>query len=91
MSENNKLDKNALKQAVNNGLVKDKFRLNRDLQAILGLIKQEKPFDNKLTKFLALVERSQHVLAHRKTVLKLNYPELLPVSQKREQILAALS
>ncbi|MBQ0793350.1 MAG: ATP-dependent RNA helicase HrpA, partial [Oleispira antarctica] len=91
MSQNNKLDKNALKQAVNNCLTKDKYRLNRDLHAIFGLAKQEKPFDNKLAKLLVAIERSQQVLAQRKTVLTLNYPESLPVSQKREQILAALS
>ncbi|MFT4907285.1 MAG: ATP-dependent helicase HrpA [Oleispira sp.] len=91
MSQNNKLDRSALQQAVSNCLAKDTFRLNRDLQTIFGLIKQNKPFDNKLAKLLLSIERSQQVLAQRKTVLKLNYPESLPVSQKREQILAALS
>ncbi len=91
MSQNNKLDRSALQQAVSNCLAKDTFRLNRDLQTIFGLIKQNKSFDNKLAKLLLSIERSQQVLAQRKTVLKLNYPESLPVSQKREQILAALS
>jgi ATP-dependent helicase HrpA len=91
VSQNNKLDRSALQQAVSNCLAKDTFRLNRDLQTIFGLIKQNKPFDNKLAKLLLSIERSQQVLAQRKTVLKLNYPESLPVSQKREQILAALS
>lgn len=91
MSQNNKLDRSALQQAVSNCLAKDTFRLNRDLQTIFGLIKQNKPFDNKLAKLLLSIERSQQVLAQRKTVLKLNYPESLPVSQKREQILAALT
>jgi ATP-dependent helicase HrpA len=83
--------RSALQQAVSNCLAKDTFRLNRDLQTIFGLIKQNKSFDNKLAKLLLSIERSQQVLAQRKTVLKLNYPESLPVSQKREQILAALS
>lgn len=91
MSQNNKLDRNALKQAVNNCLAKDKFRLNRDLQAIFRLIQQEKPIDKKLAKLLQTIERSQQILAQRKTELKLQYPETLPVSQKREQILEALS
>lgn len=91
MSQNNKLDTKALKQAVNNCLAKDKFRFNRDLQTISGLLKQEKPFDKKLAKLLVAIERSQLVLAQRKTVLTLRYPESLPVSQKREQILAALA
>ena len=91
MSQNNKLDQAALKQAVNNCLVKDKFRLNRDLQAISRLIKQEKPIDKKLAKLLQSIERSQQILAQRKTELKLHYPESLPVSQKREKILEALS
>ena len=91
MSQNNKLDRYALKQAVNNCLAKDKFRLNRDLQAIFRLIQQEKPIDKKLAKLLQTIERSQQILAQRKTELKLQYPETLPVSQKREQILEALS
>jgi len=91
VSQNNKLDREALRQAVNNCLAKDKFRFNRDVQAIFSLVKQEKPFDSKLAKLLAAIERSQRVLAQRQTELTLRYPEALPVSQKREQILAALT
>ncbi len=91
MSQSNKLDRVALKQAVNNCLAKDRFRFNRDVQAIFSLVKQKKPFDSKLAKLLAAIERSQLVLAQRKTALTLNYPEALPVSQKREQILEALT
>lgn len=91
MSQNNKLDKEALKQAISNCLIKDKFRLNRDLQAIFSLLKQNKPFDQKLSKLLVGIERSQQVLSQRQSTLTLKYPESLPVSQKREQILKALS
>lgn len=90
MSQNNELDRQALKQAVQQCLAKDKFRFNRDLQTIFSLVQQGKPVDKKLAKLLAAIERSQRALALRQTQLKLDYPESLPVSQKREAILTAL-
>ena len=91
MSQNNELDRQALKKAVQQCLVKDRFRLNRDLQAIFSLAKQEKPFDKKLVKLLAGVERSQEIAALRQAPLKLSYPDTLPVSLKREAVLTALN
>jgi ATP-dependent helicase HrpA len=91
VSQTNKLDREALKQAVANCLAKDKFRLNRDLQTIFSLVKQEKPFDKKLAKLIASIERSQQILTQRQAKIKIHYPEALPVSQMREQILTALS
>jgi len=91
VSQNNELDRQALKQAVQQCLAKDKFRFNRDLQAIFSLAKQAKPIDKKLARLLANIERSQRALALRQNPLKINYPESLPVSQKREEILEALS
>lgn len=91
MSQNNEFDRQALKQAVQKCLAKDKFRFNRDLQAIFSLVKQGKPVDQKLARLIANIERSQRALALRQSPLKIQYPETLPVSQKREEILAALS
>ena len=53
MSQNNELDRQALKQAVQQCLAKDKFRFNRDLQAIFSLAKQAKPIDKKTYKEIA--------------------------------------
>ena len=91
MSQNNELDRQALKQAVQQCLAKDKFRFSRDLQAIYSLVKQAKPIDQKLARLLTNIERSQRALALRQTPLKISYPETLPVSQKRDEILEALS
>lgn len=90
MSQSNELDYKALKQAVQQCLAKDKFRFNRDLQTITTLLKQQKPIDKKLAKLLAGIERSQAAVLARQGKVKLEYPELLPVSQKRDEILAAL-
>ena len=91
MNQNNEFDYRALKQAIQQCLAKDKFRFSRDLQTIFSLIKQAKPVDKKLAKLLAGIERSQHTVVLRQAPLKISYPELLPVSQKRDEILAALS
>ena len=90
MSQSNELDYKALKQAVQYCLAKDKFRFNRDLSTIQNLIKQKKPFDKKLSAFLKAIERSQATVIARQGKIKLEYPAGLPVSQKREDILAAL-
>ena len=90
VSQNNELDYKALKQAVGQCLAKDRFRFNRDLQTIQSLLKQNKPFDKKLAKLLKGIESSQAVVLSRQGKVKLEYPELLPVSQKREEILAAI-
>jgi len=90
VSQSNELDYKALKQAVQQCLAKDKFRFNRDLQTITTLLKQQKPIDKKLAKLLAGIERSQAAVLARQGKVKLEYPELLPVSQKRDEILAAL-
>tara|TARA_B100001059_G_scaffold236557_1_gene287756 strand:+ start:2335 stop:6270 length:3936 start_codon:yes stop_codon:yes gene_type:complete len=91
VSQNNELDRQALKQAVQQCLAKDKFRFNRDLQAIYSLVKQGKPIDKKLARLLQNIERSQRALSLRQAPLKISYPETLPVSQKREEILTALN
>lgn len=91
MNHSNELDRQALKKAVQKCLSKDKFRLNRDLQSIFSLIKQNKPFDKKLASLLVKIERSQRSLALRQSPLNIQYPDSLPVSQKRDEILAALS
>jgi len=90
VSENNELDYKALKRAIQQCLAKDKFRFNRDLQSVLNLLKQKKPIDHKLAKLLSQIERSQAAVLARQGPIKLEYPELLPVSQKRDEILAAL-
>jgi len=90
VSENNELDYKALKRAIQQCLAKDKFRFNRDLQSVLNLQKQKKSIDHKLTKLLSQIERSQAAVLARQGPIKLEYPELLPVSQKRDEILAAL-
>lgn len=90
VSQRNEFDFRALKYAVQQCLTKDKFRLGRELQATFNLVKQEKPYDKKLEKLLFNIERSQTTLVSRQTKVTIDYPDALPVSQKREQILEAL-
>lgn len=90
MSQNNEFDFQALKQAVEQCLTKDRFYLGRSLQGVLSLVKQGKPYQKDLGKLLEKIERSQKIVVSRQTPVTLNYPDTLPVSQKREAILEAL-
>ncbi len=90
VNQDSEFDFKALKQAVQQCLAKDKFRLNRSLQTIHSLAKQKKPFSKKLAQFLSAIETSQKAVLARQGALRLEYPESLPVSLKREQILNAI-
>lgn len=90
MNQDSGFDYKALKQAVQQCLAKDKFRFSRGLQTIQSLSKQEKPFDKKLIKLLADIESSQKAVLARQGKLTIEYPESLPVSLKREEILTAI-
>lgn len=90
MNQNSGFDYKALKQAVQQCLAKDKFRFNRDVQTIHSLSKQKKPFDRKLAQLLRNIEESQKSVIARQGKVNIAYPESLPVSQKREEILEAI-
>lgn len=83
-------DWKALHQAIEQCLLKDRFPLRRQVTQIRSLLEQNKPFDGLLAKLVKRIERSQQMVAVRSGALTLNYPEALPVSGKRDDILAAI-
>lgn len=84
------LDRQALKQAAQQCLSKDRFAINKQIDAIANLHQQGKPFDKKLERLLARLESSQNAVKSRSADLHIEYPQNLPVSQKRDEILAAI-
>ncbi|MEH6469924.1 MAG: ATP-dependent RNA helicase HrpA [Halopseudomonas sp.] len=84
---------NTLHQLVNEidqCLLSDQRELRQLWQAIQRNAKAEKPFDRLRSKFDRLVERSQARLAPRLKPIVPRYDDLLPICQKREQILALI-
>ena len=80
----------ALHQAVDQCLLKDQFPLRRQIKQIRQLAEQNKPFEQHLEKLLARVQNSQQILQSRRTEPNIRYPEALPVSGKRDEILQAI-
>lgn len=76
------VDTPALQQAISHCLLKDQFYLRRDAKRI----------DNAtaLEKLLNKISASQAIVQSRIIPLSLEYPEQLPVSAKRTEILAAI-
>jgi len=72
-------------------LLKDRFPFKRKLQTIHSNIKNKKPVDNAIDKLSIAIEKSLNTCKLReqnKPVV--SYPEELPVSQKREDIIQAI-
>ena len=80
----------ALHKAVDQCLLKDQFPLRRQIKQIRDLTEQEKPFEQHLEKLLNRVQKSQQIVQARSAELRISYPESLPVSGKREEILQAI-
>jgi ATP-dependent helicase HrpA len=83
------LDKSALHKAIDQCLIKDRFRFRRSVRDIDALHRQGKPFDAALGKLLAGIEKSQRQVKARSEAVTLNYPDL-PVSDRRDDILKAI-
>lgn len=80
----------ALHKAIDQCLLKDQFPLRRQLKQIRQLIADHKAADKHLEKLLQRIQNSQQILASRSAPLTIRYPENLPVSAKKDDILRAL-
>lgn len=78
-----------LQQAIEHCLLKDQFPLRRSVQQWQHLPEGEGK-NTALNKIIQRIERSQAVCKQRQQPVHLNYPEDLPVSAKREDILNAI-
>jgi len=79
-----------LHKAVDHCLLKDQFPLRRQIKQIRQLAEQSKPFDQHLEKLLTRIQQSQNIIQARSKELSIKYPDALPVSGKREEILEAI-
>jgi len=72
-------------------LLKDRFPFKRKLQTIRGNIKNKKPVDKAIESLSIAVEKSLKICQSRKQNKPVTtYPEELPVSQKRDDIIQAI-
>ncbi|WP_430462572.1 ATP-dependent RNA helicase HrpA [Thalassolituus sp. LLYu03] len=83
-------DWKALHKAIDQCLLKDRFALKRQLKQIQQLLSEQKPFDTLLEKLLSRIQASQLLVSQRSSDVRIDYPEGLPVSGRRDDILSAL-
>lgn len=70
----------------------DRYRLNQQLNKIARLAQQGKLFDQDLKQFAEKAERScQQVISRRKSIPAIEYPEDLPIAERRDDISDAIA
>ncbi|MDX2465168.1 MAG: ATP-dependent RNA helicase HrpA [Porticoccus sp.] len=70
----------------------DRYRLNQQLNNIGRRIKGGKPFDRDLKQFVEGLEHScQQVISRRQSVPTIEYPEELPIAERRNDISEAIA
>ncbi|MFY9180063.1 MAG: ATP-dependent RNA helicase HrpA, partial [Venatoribacter sp.] len=79
-----------IEQAIQHTLLKDQFPLKRSLQQLKRLEPDSSEQALLFNKMLKRIEESQRIRAARQKPVALSYPEFLPVSGKKDEILAAL-
>ncbi|GGY40760.1 ATP-dependent helicase [Bacterioplanes sanyensis] len=90
MQASTQADIKALHQAIDQCLLKDQFAARRSVKNIQQRLQQGKAIDQALQQLLKRIETSQAARARRSQPLTLSYPEGLPVSERREDILQLL-
>ncbi|MEN9464528.1 MAG: ATP-dependent helicase HrpA, partial [Pseudomonadota bacterium] len=79
-----------LNQAIAQSLLKDRFPLKRSLEQLKKLPQDSESFASQLEKIRARIQASQGIVQKRSATLNIQYPENLPVSAKKDDILRAL-
>lgn len=70
----------------------DHYRLHQQLNKISRRAKEEKPFDQDLKQFTDKLETSrQKVVARRESVPVIQFPENLPIAERRDEISEAIA
>ncbi|GAB1263312.1 ATP-dependent RNA helicase HrpA [Aurantivibrio infirmus] len=81
----------SLRQDISTCLVADRFRLQKQLSNLLARQKQKKPFDQVLLRLTQAIQESHsRVERRRKNVPLIEFPDELPIAQKREDITKAI-
>jgi len=91
MSKSPRTQIEQIKKTIQHIMLKDQFSAKRKAQSIQSRLNASKPVDQTLVNLQALVDKSanqyQARLLNKPTT---SYPEELPVSQKRDEIIAAI-
>ncbi len=89
ISIKNQIDQ--IKKTISQIMLKDQFAARRNIQSIQSRLKASKPVDELLVKLQKQVDRSaQQLQARLQNKPLTSYPDELPVSQKRDEIIAAI-
>ena len=84
-------DQKALLKAVDQCLIKDRFPLRRQIREISDMASADQSFNKKLQKLIGRMESSQTAVKNRLgSALKIQYPDALPVAERKDEILSAL-
>ncbi|WP_281273330.1 ATP-dependent RNA helicase HrpA [Sinobacterium caligoides] len=80
-----------LSRQVDQAMIKDRHRLKQAIGRTKSLLKQGKPTDKSVEKLVAQQQKSIEMAQRRREKLPtVNYPEQLPVSQLKDEILSAV-
>jgi len=80
-----------LKKAISSMMLKDQFSARRKIQSIESRVKSSKPVDEAVVKLRKHIESSgQQTQMRLQNWPVTNYPDALPVSQKRDDIIQAI-
>jgi len=80
-----------LKNAISQMMLKDQFTARRKIQSIQSRLKSSKPADELIVKLQQRIERSSQQYTKRLQSKPITtYPDALPVSQKRDEIIQAI-
>jgi len=89
MSHKNKIER--LKKSIRHIMLKDQFTARRKIQTIQSRIKTSKPFDQILVNLQTFIDASANQYSSRiQNKPATSYPDELPVSQKRDEIIQAI-
>nr|WP_276316602.1 ATP-dependent RNA helicase HrpA [Halomonas flagellata] len=80
-----------MRRGLDDAMLRDVPSLDKRLHGLARRLKEGKPVDRGLGQVREALERSQRTAARRATIpVTLEYPEALPVAERRDEILAAL-
>ncbi len=80
-----------LDSQIQRAMLRDRHRLRQQLRQLRSLAESQQPFDRKLERWRDQLEKSAAVLDRRQaTVPSLNYDAELPITEHREEIIAAI-
>ena len=85
------VDFKPIEHSLNKVLLADRYAIKKSLRVLKDRVRQGKPVDHGLKKLEQRIARSIEIVEKRKTIsLNLSYPQALPVSQRKVEIIKAI-